>query len=101
MAAGLAGLGGTMIHRGVANLIIIGTFAVWAVSVTAPYWQPGAPSPHPAVYLVFMAIVGGALRLRSERSDTSLTERLLSAIWRPPESKQPVEPAVPESEPPP
>lgn len=86
-----------MISRRLANAIILVVTAVWALVVTAPYWDPGAPEPHPAIYAVFMVIVGGALKLRPEGDGPGVVSRVLASL-RPPAPPQPPTPPTPESE---
>lgn len=72
-----------MIPRPLALVIVTVVTVVWAVTITAPLWQPGAPEPNPAIHAVFMVIVGGALSLTRSGNGTSTINRVLGAL-RPP-----------------
>lgn len=80
-----------MIPRPLALGIVTVVTVVWAVTITAPLWRPGAPEPNPAINFVFMVVVGGALGLT--RGGNGTISRVLGAL-RPP----PADPPAPPSE---
>lgn len=86
-----------MIPRPLVLAIVSLVTAVWAVTITAPLWRPGAPEPHPAIHAVFMAIVGGSLALQrgtgtgASTNDPGMLTRVLTAMRPVP----PEPPAVP------